>query len=220
MSTAAPPNAPATPPKPPATQEKKGYRENWSAWAKQLPRLDFPETPNPTYKLVDENQLFNVVLKDASPEAKQKLKADMDFLDSELLRLFRERDFEASLNQNRYRLFQIGFMILAAGATILGALQGLVLNQNPDAVPLIALLETIVALLTTYLATISGREPALPEWLSNRRRAEYLRREYFRYLMNMSPYDTVDGYERKLLLSTRAANINRGIYPDQQGDGK
>lgn len=213
------PNAPAAPPKQPATQEKKDFRKNWSAWAKQLPRLDFPETPNLSYKLIDENQLFNVVLKDASPQAKQKLKDDMDFLDGELLRLFRDRDFEASLNQNRYRLFQIGFMLLAAVATLLGSLQGLALNQTPDAVPLLALLETIVALLTTYLATISGREPALPEWLSNRRRAEYLRREYFRFLMNLPPYESVDGYERKLMLSTRAANINRGIYPDQQGDG-
>lgn len=206
------------PVKQPATQEKPDYRVNWSAWAKQLPRINFPDTPNKAYQLINQDELFNTVLKDAAPEAKQKLKADMDFLDGELLRLFRERDFEASLNQNRYRLFQIGFMLLAAGATLVGSLQALMLSGNPDLVPVLALLETVIALITTYLATISGREPALPEWLSNRRRAEYLRREYFRFLMNMSPYDSVDGYQRKLLLSTRAANINRGLFPDQEGD--
>lgn len=202
-------------PKQPNTQEKAGFRAGQPAWIKQLPRLKFPETPNASYKLIPEDELFNVILKDASPEAKARIKEDLDFLDHELLRLFRERDFEASTNQNRYRLFQIGFMLLAAAATIVGSLQGLALSSIADIVPLLALIETIIALTTTYLATISGREPALPQWLSNRRRAEYLRREYFRFLMNLRPYDSVDGYQRKLLLSTRAANINRGIYPDQ-----
>jgi heme exporter protein D len=148
----------------------------------------------------------------------KRLQEDIDFLDHELLRLFRQRDFEASLNQNRYRLFQIRFMLLAAIATVIGALQGLALGNNNALVPWLAFAETVVALVVTYQATISGRESPLPLWLQNRRRAEYLRREYFRYLMDLPPYDTVEGYERKLLLSTRAANINRGIYPDQQSE--
>lgn len=200
------------------SQGKAGFRSRWPDWMKQLPRLQFDSKPNPSYQLINPAALEQV-LKNADPEAVKRIKEDITFLDSELMRLFRERDYEASLHQNRYRLVQILFMVLAAGATIIGALQGVMLNGQPDIVPVLALAETVVALLTTYLATISGRVPSLPLWLQNRRRAEHLRREYYRYLMNIAPYDTVSGYHRKLLLSTRAANINRGIYPDQQGDG-
>lgn len=204
-----------------STQGKQDLRKNWPAWAKQLPRLRFERAPNANYQLIDPARL-DALLSKADSEAAIRIKEDIAFLDSELLRLFRIRDYDASLHQNRYRLVQISFMALAALATIIGALQGLFLSSQPDAVPAFALAETVVALLTTYLATISGRVPSLPLWLQNRRRAEYLRREYYRYLMRITPYDndTVKDYERKLLLSTRAANINRGIYPDQQDGGQ
>jgi hypothetical protein len=71
-------------------------------------------------------------------------------------------------------------------------------------------------LMTTYLASVSGREAPLPIWLENRRRAEHLRRDYFRYLMNLTPYDNLEGYDRRRLLSMRAANINRGFFPDSE----
>lgn len=200
-----------------STQGKQDLRKNWPAWAKQLPRLRFEQAPNSKYQLLDQARL-GALLAQTDPEAAKRIQEDVEFLETELMRLFRIRDYDASLHQNRYRLVQISFMGLAALATIIGALQGLSLNNRPDAVPAFALAETVVALLTTYLATISGRVPSLPLWLQNRRRAEYLRREYFRYLMRIAPYDNenVKDYERKLLLSTRAANINRGIYPDQQ----
>lgn len=203
----------------PKTQEKSGFRAKWPEWARQLPRLRFPDQPNPNFQLIDREQMRRLLTsKGASPEAIKRLEEDLDFLDHELVRLFRERDHGASQNQNLYRLYQLAFMGLAALATLIGAFQALALADNPNIVPLFALLETIIALLTTYLATISGREAPLPLWLSNRRRAEYLRRECFRYLMDLAPYDEVDGYQRRLLLSSRAANISRGVYPDRQGD--
>jgi hypothetical protein len=144
----------------------------------------------------------------ASPTTSQRIYDDMKHLDHELLRLFRERDYEASYHQNRYRLFQLMYIILATVATIIGAFLALMLESNPDVVPVLGLLETIIALFTTYIATISGRQPPLPLWLENRRKAEGLRREYFRYLMNVPPYDGLDTVRRRLLLSSRAARIN------------
>ncbi|MBL8152927.1 MAG: DUF4231 domain-containing protein [Anaerolineae bacterium] len=215
--TNAPPKSTGGPAATFATQQRPGFRQGWPEWARQLPRSGFEKEPNPNYQLIKPEEMAQI-LAAADPESVKRLQDDMDFLDHELLRLFRQRDFEASLNQNRYRLIQIRFMALAAVATVIGALQALALGNENQLVPWLAFAETVVALVVTYMATIAGREPPLPLWLQNRRRAEYLRREYFRYLMDLPPYDTVDGYERKLLLSTRAANINRGIYPDQQSE--
>jgi hypothetical protein len=207
----------------PITQEKQGYRENWPAWAKQFPKWNFNK-PDENYQLIDRQQLRDAFktaqFKDdiEAQAALKKLEDDMDFLDRELLRLFRMRDYNASKNQNNYRLYQIGFAALATLATVIGSFQALAVNDAPDLLPYLAFGETIVALITTYLATISGRAAPLPTWLENRRHAEYLRREYFRYLMDLEPYDAVSGFERKQQLSIRAANINRGIYPDASAD--
>jgi hypothetical protein len=202
-----------------ATQEKKGFREGWPSWAKQLPKRTMGQ-PNENFQLIDRDALRNILREHgAEQESIDRIVEDMDFLDHELLRLFRVRDYNASEQQNRYRKNQISFSLLAALATIIGAFQALAVNDWPDLMPWLAFSETIVALITTYIATISGREPALPTWLMNRRHAEYLRREYFRYLMDLPPYDRVNGFERKQLLSIRAANINRGIYPDASAEG-
>jgi hypothetical protein len=207
----------------PKTQEKQGYRENWPSWAKQFPKLTFNK-PNEDFQLIDRQQLRELFGKQKYQDdleakaALEKLEADMDFLDRELLRLFRMRDYNASKNQNNYRLYQIGFAGLAALATIIGSFQALAVNDAPDVLPYLAFGETVVALFTTYLATISGRAAPMPTWLENRRHAEYLRREYFRYLMDLEPYDGLSGFARKQQLSIRAANINRGIYPDASAD--
>ena len=207
----------------PITQEKQGYRENWPAWAKQFPKWQFNK-PDENYQLIDRQQLRELFGKQRYKDdieaqaAFKKLEDDMDFLDRELLRLFRMRDYNAAKNQNNYRLYQIGFAALAALATIIGSFQALAVNDAPDLLPYLAFGETVVALFTTYLATISGRAAPLPTWLENRRHSEYLRREYFRYLMDLEPYDSLSGFERKQQLSIRAANINRGIYPDASAD--
>jgi hypothetical protein len=204
----------------PSTQGKTGFRKNWPVWAREMPQFPRfnPPDPDPNYQLID-SQKLREVLNGFDPEVIQKIEQDIQFMDYELLRLFRERDHEAKLQQNRYRLFQIFFIGLAAVATMIGSIQALMLNNNPGAVPIFSFLETVVALLATFLATISGREAPLPIWLANRRRAEQLRREYFRFLVNLPPYDGLDSFQRRTLLSKRAADINRGIDPDERTGG-
>jgi hypothetical protein len=199
----------------PVTQEKKSFREGWPAWMKQMPRLGAFPPPNQDFELIPKEKLEEL-LADADPEAAKRLREDVAHLDGELLRMFRDRDHEAKVQQNRYRQYQIAYMLLAALATLFGSLIALSINVNAALVAFLSFAETVVALVTTYLATISGREPPLPLWMMNRRRAEHLRREYFRYLANLAPYGEIDGYERQVLLSRRAADINRGFFPDQQ----
>jgi hypothetical protein len=198
------------------TQEKTGFRQNAPAWVKQLPQWRFPP-PKEEFELIKTAELEKV-LADAEPQARQQIMEDIHFLDHELLRLFRERDYNASRQQNRYRLLQLGYMVLAALAALVGSFQALTLIDNPQATAIFAFIETVVAALVTFLATISGRESPMNQWLLNRRRAEYLRREYFRYLLNLPPYNALSGYQRRMELSERAANINRGFFPDKIGE--
>lgn len=224
MPSSSPPNAsPAfTDPPPeeivkPTTQEKPGFRQRWPAWAKQLPVMNFSRSPNEHYELID-REAFRKELEGLPEDVVKSIETDLQFLDHELVRLFRKRDFDAKLHQNRYRLHQLSFMGLAALAAIIGSIQAVSLSSVPDIVPVLAFIETAVALFTTYLATISGREPSLPAWTENRRHTEHMRREYFRYLTRLAPYDNpaMPPAQRRVLLSTRVANINRGQYPDDQ----
>lgn len=196
----------------PITQEKQGFRERLPEWMKQLPRIRFPEEPNENFELIDPVQLEKIITSaKATPDAIAQLNSDLAFLDRELLRLFRQRDFEAKYQQNRYRFYQIAYMVLAATATVIGSFLAVSLNSAPDWVPFLGFLETIIAVMTTFLATVSANEPALPLWLENRRKAEQMRREYFRFLMDLAPYDALDNYERRRKLAVRVANINRGL---------
>jgi hypothetical protein len=198
----------------PITQGNAKSRSNWFMWAKELPGLKDPQPATDDFQLIDPAALHEV-MKEADPAARQRIQNDIKFMEHELLRLFKEVDTQAKQNQNRYRLFQLGYIVLAGGATLFGSLQALSLNTHRDWMPWLAFAETVIALLATYLATISGREPPLPRWLDNRRKAESMRREYFRYLLNLPPYDTVaEGPVRRRLLSQRAADINRGIFPE------
>jgi hypothetical protein len=202
----------------PVSQEKVGYRKNWPIWAQQFPSPNFPPQDK-TFQLIKPNEMEAYLKeKGANEEAIKRLKEDIDFIEHELVRLFRDRDYSAKRDQNRYRSYQMTFMALATLATLVGSFQALALNTVPDWLPIFAFLETVVALATTYIATISSRESPLPQWLMNRRRAEYLRREFFRFLMDLPPYNDVSGYARKQKLSVRAANINRGVYPDKSAD--
>jgi hypothetical protein len=185
-----------------------------AAWIQELPTLSFPTEADPNFQLIDKAKL-EAALQNTDPAARQHVVEDLEFLEGEILRLFRERDHEAKNQQNRYRLYQLAYIFLAALAGMIGSIQAIALSHSPNALPFWAFLETVVALIVTYLATISGREAPLPIWLTNRRRAEQLRREYFRYLMNMPPYDELEGYHRQTELSKRVANINRGVYPEE-----
>lgn len=203
-------------PTPTNTQALRDSRKNWPTWMKFLPVWNFqPAKPILNAPLIPPQQLEEI-LTQADPDTAKQIREDIHFLEHELLRLFRQRDHMAKKQQNQYRLYQILFLILAAVATTLGSFQALSrAESDPRALAFWAFLETVVALMSVFLATISGREPPLPRWLTNRRRAEQLRREYFRYLMNLSPYDTLDSIDRRLKLSERAADINRGSFPDE-----
>ena len=199
---------------PPSTQGRLDFRKKLPMWIKELPQFGRfqPEKPDSAYQLIDRESLRQV-LESAPEPVRQEILEDIDFMNYELMRLFRDRDYRAKYNQNRYRRLQINFLILAVGATLIGSLQVITLSTNPEIMPLFAFLETVVALFTAFLAAVGGREPPQQQWLTNRRRAEQLRREYFRFLTRMPPYDEVQGYERRMLLSQRAADINRGMYP-------
>src|SRR5438094_10347182 len=114
-SAGAPSTAGTNPPPPavkpdeaPISQQNSEFRANWPSWAKQLPQLKFP-TPNPTFELIDRTKL-RAILKDADPDVVKRIEGDLQFLENELLRLFRDRDYEAALQQNRYRLYQIMYI--------------------------------------------------------------------------------------------------------------
>jgi Protein of unknown function (DUF4231) len=195
------------------SQGNSSARKNWPMWAKELPRVTDPQPQSTRFQLMDP-EILEFELRDADPAAKQRILEDSKFMEHELLRLFREADLTAKVNQNRYRLFQLAYIGLAAGATLFGSLQALTLNTNRDWLPWLAFAETLIALFATYLASISGREPPLPRWLDNRRKAESMRREYYRYLLNLTPYDKLTGAARRRALSVRAADINRGVFPE------
>jgi hypothetical protein len=108
-------------------------------------------------------------------------------------------------------------MILASVATLIGSLQVITLDAFPSWLPWFAFLETIVALFTTFIATVQGSRPPLQLWLLNRRRTEYLRREYFRFLADTPPYDGLHDADRRRMLARRAADINRGVDPEDAG---
>jgi hypothetical protein len=197
------------------SQAKAGFRARWPVWLQRMPQYNFPP-PNEDFQLIDRDQLKQV-LTGVDEEIVAGIEADIKHMDYELLRLFRKLDYEAKYQQNRYFLYQIAYMVLAFAATLIGSTLALALDAKPGLVPWLAFAETVVALLTTYLATLSGREPPMPLWVSNRRRAEAMRREYFRYLLNLPPYDEVTGYQREMQLSRRAADINRGFFGEGEG---
>ncbi len=198
----------------PITQEVR-KRRRWPAWLRELPRGRI--IPDQHFSLIDEAKLNQLAEeRDLSVAAVQRIKEDLDFMEYEVLRFFRERDYTAKYNQNRYRKYQLVYTLLAALATLTGSLMAVTLNSRPEWVAVFAFIETVVALATTFVATISSREAAMQQWLMNRHRAEALRREYYRYLMNQPPYTDLDSVARRRTLSLRAANINQNGYPELQ----
>ena len=179
---------------------------------------EFPSwkvTPREDFGFIDKAVLESI-LQDAPNDVKEEILADLHVLEIELLnRFFKERDYDATRHQNRYRRFQVIYVTLAFVATVLGSAQAYAIAAWPKALTTIALLETVVALVATMVATISASEPPFTEWIENRRIAEFLRQEYFRYLLRIDPYDrfTVKA-RRDMFLARRAAEINSGKYPE------
>lgn len=193
---------------------RNNFRKGMPEWVRQLPiiRLKYQEN----FRLIEPADLEKM-LADVSEETKTHILEDMKTLEKELLWMFRERDYGAKEQQNRYRSYQIGFMLLASLATLIGALQAITLDAYPTWLPWFAFAETIVALFTTFIATVQGNRPPLQLWLLNRRRSEYLRREYFRFLADVPPYDKLQDSDRRRMLARRAADINRGVDPEDAG---
>ncbi|GEM_PF-1577180 len=204
----------------PRTQQRK--KSNRWEWIGQLPLADVKDQKKrfPIVEKEKEEKIikaFEEKYKSSPAQAKlaiERLRRDIGFLEENIGDIFRQRDYEAKYYQTAYRRYQIAYMLLAALAGIFGSLLGLSFNQNNYAVALFGFCETVVALITTYLATISGRESPLQEWLTNRQKAEGLRREYQRYLVNLEPYDTQSPIIRQRLLKMRAAAINLMGSPD------
>ncbi|MCB9455425.1 MAG: DUF4231 domain-containing protein [Anaerolineaceae bacterium] len=205
-----------------ASMGRRSRRSRWPAWAQFLPLFNFPDSPNYNFSLILRDWIPEILQKHGlnNPQIQNSILEDLDFLDYELQRLFRERDFAAKRSQNDNRMAQVLFMFLAMIATLIGSLQALALTGNPEWMPYFAFAETLVALLTTYIATTRGRKDHGQSWYSNRARAEFLRREFFRYLMRIDPYSALSPVERRSLLSLRAAEINRGTFPTVEEETK
>lgn len=201
----------------PTTQGKKPS-SYVPAWVRELPQWwrFKPEAPDPKYQLL-KPEIVNEILSKYSPAVQSQIREDMVNLDQEILRYFRGLDHAAKFNQNRYRKFQLLYIIFATMATGFGAGQALSLYSSPNWAPIWGGLEVAVAAFVTFLATIVSPENPLEGWMKNRKRAEQLRREYFRYLANLEPYDMLDPVARQLVLARRAADINRGVDPDDRG---
>lgn len=214
--TQAPPSAVPAPEQKPADQGSKTARKSGAAWIRDLPQFGSfrPAEPDPDFHLIDRERLADV-LRGYSPDVIARIERDLKDADAEIMDLFRDRDHKAAYNQNRYRKFQLFYIALAGLATAIGALQAYTLSSSPAISPWFGFAETLVALVVVFLSALVSREPPMQQWLSNRRRAEQMRREYFRYLMLLPPYNGLKVQTRRALMARRAADINRGVDPDE-----
>lgn len=182
---------------------------------RDLPHMRLPKGRE-YFELLPPDELEKILAK-ASPELRKEIEDDMKILKEDLFQFFIRRDRLASEYQNNYRFYQLMYVLLAFGATIFGSLQALAMDSK--FLVWVAFAETLIALTATMVAALSTYEPPLPKWVENRRIAESLRQEYFRYLTRSDPYDDVaDKARRKMLLSRRAAEINQGRNPDSSSD--
>lgn len=183
------------------------------AWARDFPQLRFPQQPDRNYQLISAEKLKEVFdSMNASVETRARIQADLQHMDYNLLRLFKDRDYEAKYHQNRYRLYQIMYIVLALSATIIASLQAMFQANDHNVATVLAGLAGFVALAASAIAYIGDRRPSFMLWMEERRSAEHLRREYYRYLLNLPPYTTLSPIERKLKLASRAAQISGGTY--------
>ncbi|MBL8132186.1 MAG: DUF4231 domain-containing protein [Anaerolineae bacterium] len=186
-------------------------------WWKQRPRRDFPAEPDPTFTLVGDALIQELTAKfSLDAEAIARIKTDIAHLEAELLRYFRETDHNAKKFQNGFRLYNWRLLMLATAATLVGSLQAISLSISPAMLLVLGALETIIALYTVYVVNARGRDASVEDWLKNRRMSEQLRREFFRYLMMLPPYNQDEkDFERKRKLSHRAAMIYADQIPDE-----
>ncbi|MBE2268787.1 MAG: DUF4231 domain-containing protein [Anaerolinea sp.] len=205
---------PPTPQSAQAAPTVSQYGGKRSAFLKELPFFGRFPRPDPSFALISEWQLEDLFNQnDIPPDVQEKIRADLRFLDAELMPAFRERDYQAKLSQNRVRSSPLIYSLIGTLEIMMAILVASSLDSNPALVPIWAFIGTVLAVTAITLITVSNREAPVRMWLTNRARAEALRREHFRYLLNLAPYDRVQGYQRRALLSRRAAQINRGVAP-------
>jgi hypothetical protein len=195
----------------PVTQASKS-RAKRPEWLRRFPKLR-PDPIDTTFQLIPPDRLEKI-LGAVNPSAADRIRADVKFLEQPLLRLFRERDHEAYVHQNTHRLFQLSFIGLSVLATLIGSLLTLSLTGNATLAAVFGFIEAVIASVTAMLAALQGNRPPQALWLQNRLRAEYLRREYYRFLMNLEPYTSLEEVHRRRLLEMRAAEINKGTFPE------
>jgi hypothetical protein len=182
------------------------FRSGWPEWMRQLP-IQHP-TPDPNYQLIKYEELDRI-LRTVESGVAEVIRKDVGVLEKNLMSLFRERDFTAKQAQNRYRLHQLRFALLCVLTTLLGGLQAAFVD-SANFLSLIGFFTLILTLLALFFVTVQA---PFRLWQLNRRRAEYLRQEYIRYITNQPPYNNLGESERRRKLAQRAADINRGIAP-------
>ncbi|MCU0476978.1 MAG: DUF4231 domain-containing protein [Anaerolineae bacterium] len=202
---------PTPAPDQPVTQASKS-RAKRPEWLRRFPKLR-PDPIDTTFQLIPPDRLEKI-LATVNPSAADRIRADVKFLELPLLRLFRERDHEAYVHQNTHRLFQLSFIGLSVLATLIGSLLTLSLTSNATLAAVFGFIEAVIASVTAMLAALQGNRPPQALWLQNRLRAEYLRREYYRFLMNLEPYTSLEEVHRRRMLEMRAAEINKGTFPE------
>jgi hypothetical protein len=200
----------------PVTQGNAEPENPVPSWRRRIPNLLnwTPLVPNRDFQLIDAEGL-EAILVNQDPVAAQRVRHDIKTLEY-ALGLFREVDSKAKQSQIEHRRFQLMYILLGVLATLIGSLLTLTLDREPTVAAFLSFLEMVIAASTGLLSTISnaGNESPFQRWMQNRLRAEYLRREYFRYLMNLQPYTDLDEVRRQASLEQRAAAIYSGKFPD------
>ena len=109
----------------PITQGRMDFRKRLPVWIQEMPQFGKFRTRRARSELQASEERGSGERPERRPRdhSKRNLSTIMDFMDYELLRLFRQRDYTAKYNQNRYRRQQIYFLILAVAATLVGSLQ-------------------------------------------------------------------------------------------------
>jgi hypothetical protein len=201
----------------PTSQEPDKAREkrmNKPSFMRDFPKFFGKLETKSKFSMLDEARLENL-LSQYSPEIQAQIREDIEVLKTNLLDFFREHDTEAKIQQNRHRKHQMIYVGLAFVATVIGGGQAIATGRSETALIILATLETFVALGATYVANLTGSESPMQKWIQSRRIAEFLRQEYFRYILRLDPYDHITDEGRlKLHLAQRAAQINKGNHPD------
>ncbi|MBK8024700.1 MAG: DUF4231 domain-containing protein [Chloroflexi bacterium] len=188
-------------------------------WLRSLPYFRFASEPSPNFQLIDPQALARV-LRDVRPDIADAIRKELAFMEPEILRLFRERDFFAKQKLNRYILFELVVVLLVIGLVVVGSLRLWTTLTGGALSALLGVVAVIIALIAIFVSTVRGREAAYPQYMMHRSRAEFLRREYFRYLLNLPPYTMDRGIEKMQTLALLAANLNRGADTRSEKQGQ